>query len=147
MTDHISNQTDSQENQQMGGQQKRYIQEACMGVLDRFMAALNAYDAGAMDATMHFPHLRFAGGQMKVYEAPGSNPMDLFYRLRTEDSWKYSRWDERELIQFNNKKAHYALSYTRYRDDDSVIGVYESLYILTLVEGVWGIQARSSFGP
>ncbi len=143
MTGQISNQM----SEQMNGQHRQQIHLACMNVLDSFMAALNAYDAGAMDATMHFPHLRFAGGQMKVYEAPGSNPMDLFHRLRTEDSWKYSRWDERELIQFNDKKAHYALSYTRYRDDDSVIGVYESLYILTLVEGVWGIQARSSFGP
>ena len=31
--------------------------------------------------------------------------------------------------------------------DGSVIGVYESLYILTKVDGRWGIQARSSFGP
>ncbi|HEY4071999.1 MAG TPA: hypothetical protein VGM52_02730 [Herbaspirillum sp.] len=118
-----------------------------METLDNFMAALNAYDAVAMDATMHFPHLRFAGGQIKIYEAPGSNPMDLFTKLRNEDNWKYSAWDERELIQFNGKKAHYALSYTRYREDDSVIGVYESMYIITLIDGDWRIQVRSSFGP
>jgi len=118
-----------------------------MKTLDDFMAALNAYDAAAMDATMHFPHLRFAGGQMKMYQAPGSNPMDLFTKLRNEDHWKYSTWDQRELIQFNEKKAHYALSYTRYREDGSVIGVYESLYVITLVDGHWGIQIRSSFGP
>jgi hypothetical protein len=123
------------------------IHRACMETLDNFMAALNAYDAAAMEATMHFPHLRFAGGKIKIYEAPGSNPMDLFTKLRSEDNWKYSIWDERELIQFNEKKAHYALSYTRYRDDDSVIGVYESLYIITLIDGNWRIQVRSSFGP
>ena len=123
------------------------IHRACMATLDKFMAALNAYDAPAMDETMHFPHVRFAGGSIKTYDAPGKNPMDLFTRLQTEDRWKYSRWETRELIQSNDKKAHYALSYTRYRDDDSVIGVYESLYVLTRVGDTWGIQMRSSFGP
>jgi hypothetical protein len=126
---------------------KEEIHAACMDVLDRFMSALNQYDADGMDATMHFPHLRLAGGKFTVYESAGCNPMDLFERLRREDNWKYSRWDQRELVQFNDRKVHYALSYTRYRDDDSVIGTYESLYILTLANGQWGIQARSSFGP
>ncbi|CAG2135038.1 nuclear transport factor 2 family protein [Cupriavidus plantarum] len=123
------------------------IEAACRDVLDRFMAALNAHDADAMDACMHFPHVRFAGGNIKVYESAGSNPMDLFQRLRDEDDWRYSTWRERELVQFGGNKAHVALSYTRFRGDGSVIGVYESLYVLTRVEGNWGIQMRSSFGP
>lgn len=127
--------------------ERTIIDVECMKVLDRFMAALNAYDAKAMDATMHFPHVRFAAGTMKVYEEPGNNPMDLFNRLRQEDDWKYSTWRTRELVQFNANKAHYMLSYTRFRSDDSVIGVYESLYALTRHEGRWGIQLRSSFGP
>lgn len=126
---------------------KEEIHVACMDVLDRFMKALNDYDAAAMDSTMHFPHLRLAGGNFKVYESAGSNPMDLFERLKKDDGWKYSRWDHREIAQFNDNKAHYVLSYTRYRDDDTVIGTYESLYILTSSNGEWGIQARSSFGP
>jgi len=54
---------------------------------------------------------------------------------------------KREVIQFNDRKAHVTLSYTRFRADDSVMGTYESLYVLTKVDGRWGIQARSSFGP
>jgi hypothetical protein len=73
--------------------------------------------------------------------------MDLFVRLQAEDGWSYSRWASREVVQHDAAKAHVALSYTRFRADHSVIGVYESLYILTLVDGRWGIQARSSFGP
>lgn len=127
--------------------QKSETYASCMDVLDRFMDALNAYDAAAMDATMHFPHIRFAGGQIKVYDKVGDNPMDLFDRLRAEDDWKYSSWRTRKLVQFSDIKAHIALSYTRFRSDDSVIGVYESLYVLTKVDGTWGIQMRSSFGP
>ena len=111
------------------------------------MDALNAYDAAGMDRCMHFPHPRIADGKVVVYDTPGSNPMDLFDRLKKEDGWSYSRWVKREVIQFNERKAHVALSYTRFRADHSVIGTYDSLYILTKVDGRWGIQARSSFGP
>lgn len=96
---------------------------------------------------MHFPHLRLADGKFKVYQAPGSNPMDLFTKLKNEDDWAFSRWDRRKLIQFNDRKAHFQLSYTRFRTDGSVIGSYDSLYILTFQDERWGIQARSSFGP
>ena len=123
------------------------LHQACMLVLDHFMAGLNRYDAQAMDAAMHFPHVRFAGGQIKTYPKAGDNPMDLFERLKREDDWKYSSWVSRELVQCSDTKAHYALSYTRFRSDDTVIGVYESLYVLTKVEQAWGIQLRSSFGP
>ena len=124
---------------------------ACLATLDRFMAALNAYDAAAMDAAMHFPHIRIAGGKVTVYEKPGSNPMDLFDKLKKEDNWSRSAWNERKIVQRSDGKVHMALTYTRYRADGSIIGVYESLYVLTLNssdrDGRWGIQARSSFGP
>ena len=71
---------------------KDRIHRECMTTLDRFMAALNAWDAAAMDREMHFPHVRLAQGRVSIYEKPGSNPMDLFERLAREDGWKYSRW-------------------------------------------------------
>ena len=126
---------------------KADIEEKCLAVLDRFMAGLNAHDATAMDAAMHFPHVRFAGGTLKIYAEPGNNPMDLFTRLIESDGWSYSRWETTDIVQFSDTKAHCALSYTRFRADGSVIGVYDSLYVLTLIGDRWGIQIRSSFGP
>jgi len=123
------------------------IHEACIACLDRFMAALNAYDAMAMDAQMHFPHVRFAGGKVVVYDKPGSNPMDLFERLRREDGWHHSSWNRRDIVQHSAAKVHMAVNYTRYRANGSVIGDYDSLYILALKDGRWGVQVRSSFGP
>lgn len=41
----------------------------------------------------------------------------------------------------------FMVKYTRFRTDNSVIGVYDSLYVPTLKDGRWGIQMRSSFGP
>jgi hypothetical protein len=127
--------------------QRTQIDEKCREVLDGFMAALNAHDAQAMDQVMHFPHYRVTRSGVAIYPEAGSNPMDLFDRLRREDDWLYSTWRELNLVQFDDFKAHYALSYTRYRKDGTVIGIYESLYVLRLIEGRWGIQIRSSFGP
>lgn len=123
------------------------IEAACDAVLDRFMAALNAHDADAMDAAMHFPHARHAEGRLTVYEAPGSNPMDLFDRLKRQDDWLRSAWTRKTPVQVSTEKAHYVVQYTRFRSDGSEIGTYDSLYTLTLVDGRWGIQMRSSFGP
>ena len=119
---------------------------ACERVLARWMEALNRYDAAAMDELMHFPHARLAPGSVSVYPAPGNNPMDLFDRLRREGGWHHSAWDETRLVQSSPNKAHYAVRYTRYREDGSVIGVYDSLYVFAAIGGHWRIQARSSFG-
>ena len=62
----------------------------------------------------------------------------MFTRLQASDDWKYSTREKRDLVQFSPVKAHYALSYTRFRSDDPVIGVYESLYVLSLAEGSLG---------
>ncbi len=123
------------------------IREACMKCLDRFMAALNAHDAAAMDAEMHFPHVRFAEGKIYVYEKSGSNPMDLFERLKREDGWNHSTWNKRSIVQQSLTKVHMAVNYTRFRSDGTAIGDFDSLYILSLKDGRWGIQLRSSFGP
>jgi hypothetical protein len=119
----------------------------CEDVLTRWMASLNRYDASAMDGLMHFPHVRIAGGVVTVYQQAGNNPMDLFERLRKQDGWHHSAWIETRLVQSSPTKAHYAVRYTRYREDGSVIGVYDSLYVLSLLGGAWKIQSRSSFGP
>ena len=122
-------------------------ESACMACLDRFMEAVNAYDVTAMEREMHFPHARIAADTVVTYDAPGANPLDLFERLRLDDGWHHSRWIAKAIVQGDGRKVHAAVRYTRLRQDGSVIGDYDSLYILTCRHGRWGIQARSSFGP
>ena len=120
---------------------------ACLACLDRWMAALNAYDNAAMDAELHFPHVRFAGGKVAVYGKPGTNPMDLFERLKRDSGWHHSAWNRRDIVQRNDTQVHFAVNYTRYRADGSIIGAFDSIYVVTCEDGHWGIKARSSFAP
>jgi hypothetical protein len=41
--------------------------------------------------------------------------------------------------------VHFRVQFTRYREDGSVVGSYRSFYIITLLDGRWGIQGRSSW--
>ena len=113
-------------------------------MLDNFLAALNAGDQRALLATMHFPHYRLAGVSMRVWDEPDDSYLAGFY-ARAGADWHRTEWDFRRVIAAGEEKVHLDVQFTRYRADNSAIGRYRSLYIVTRRGGVWAIQARSSF--
>ena len=116
--------------------------KAELAVLDRFMMALNAGDEPALLATLHFPHYRLAGGGIRVWDRPGSYIGD--FRARADAGW-HSQWDFRNVIAAGPAKVHLDVQFTRYRADNSVIGSFRSLWIVTESGGCWAVAARSSF--
>ncbi len=117
---------------------------AAMALLDRFMAALNARDQAALAATLHFPHHRLAGGRWQVWARPEDYTMEGFL-ARAGEGWARSGWDFRRVIAAGPAKVHLDVQFTRYRADGSVIGRFRSMWIVACVDGVWGVQGRSSF--
>jgi hypothetical protein len=107
------------------------------------MAALNAGDEPALLATLHFPHYRLAGGGTRVWDQPGSYLGD--FRARAGADWHHSEWDFRNVIAAGPKKVHLDVQFTRYRADNSAIGSFRSLWIVTEYGGRWAVAARSSF--
>jgi hypothetical protein len=61
----------------------REDQERCEELLQRWMVALNSYDAAGMKSLMRFPHMRLAENRVAIYQAD-DNPMDLFTGLRQQ---------------------------------------------------------------
>lgn len=116
---------------------------AAMAVLDRFMAALNAGDEPALLATLHFPHYRLAGSHMRVWERPAAYIGDFLARAGAD--WHHSAWDFRNVIAAGPAKVHLDVQFTRYRADNSPIGRFRSLWIVTESGGCWAVAARSSF--
>lgn len=116
---------------------------AAMAVLDRFMAALNARDEPALLATLHFPHYRLAGGNMRVWDRPAAYLGDFLARAGAD--WHHSAWDFRHVIAAGPAKVHLDVQFTRYRADNSPIGRFRSLWIVTESGGCWAVAARSSF--
>ncbi|MEM7403927.1 MAG: hypothetical protein AAF458_01480 [Pseudomonadota bacterium] len=116
---------------------------AAMAVLDAHMGALNARDADALNATLHFPHYRLASDRLKVWEDGDEYLAD--FRARTTDDWDHSEWDFRDVVAASATKVHLSVQFTRYRSDGSVIGHYRSLWVVTELNGRWAAQLRSSF--
>ncbi len=129
------------------GFDKTEVERAEIQVLDDFMAAFNATDGAAVEATLHFPHFRLASGGMQVLQdgpAYEARLAQVFPTLRSS-GWHHSDWNRRNIVHAGPSKVHIDTQFTRYREDGSVIASYESLYIVTLEDGRWGIKMRSSF--
>lgn len=124
-------------------QSDRSLDAVAMKLLDDYMSGWNKQDLAAWERTFHFPHYRLASGRMSVLEHPGKqDPKRLWQAI---DGWHHSKWDHRRVIHASPDKIHVDTRFTRYRADGSVIGSYESLYILTREDGRWGVKLRSSF--
>jgi len=114
--------------------------------LDDFMSAFNARDPQAHARTFNFPSIRIASGKMVIL-----NKEDFVsaqrYQTEALKEWDHSKWERRNVIHAGADKVHFDTRFTRYRKDGSVIGGYDSIYVVTCEDGHWGIKARSSFAP
>ena len=120
---------------------------AAMAVLDRFMAALNAQDEAGVNEAFNFPHVRFASGKVTTFPARGDFRMETFRARVDADGWAKSAWDKRDVIHAGADKVHFDTQFSRYRADGSRTAAFLSIYIVTRIDGHWGIQGRSSFAP
>jgi len=120
------------------------IKSEVMRLLDDYMNAWNRKDLAAWERTFHFPHYRLASGKMNVLERPGLQDATRIWTSVGTD-WHHSRWDRRRIIHLSADKVHVDTRFTRCRADGSVIGSFESLYIVTKEDGRWGVKMRSSF--
>jgi hypothetical protein len=119
--------------------------DAAMKCLDDFMAAFNARDLAAFEATFNFPSVRLASNKLALIEK-GYHKPDMFDRGALKE-WHHSGWNRRDVIHAGADKVHIDTCFTRYRADGSVLGQFDSVYVVTKEDGHWGIKARSSFAP
>jgi hypothetical protein len=118
-----------------------------MGTLDKFMLEFNKRDLEAVAATLNYPHVRFASGNVVIFEGAKSFVDRPLYETLTDSGWDHSHWLSREVVLSSSNKVHIATAFRRYNESNEPIGTYESLYIVTQKHGRWGIQARSSLAP
>lgn len=127
----------------MNAQSHRTAIDQAMAVLDAHFTALNAHDEVALSATLHFPHYRLASDRLQTWPDPSQYLTDFY--ARTTDDWHHSILDSRDIIAAGPNKVHLNVKFTRYRKDGSPIGEYQSLWVVTCINGRWAAQLRSSF--
>ena len=118
---------------------------AAQGVLDAFMTAFNARDIAGLRGDLQLPQ-RAAGRQGLVIINAGDLKAEMFATGALAE-WDHSAWERREVIHAGPDKVHIDTRFTRYRKDGSVIGGFDSIYVVTRENGHWGVKIRSSFAP
>lgn len=115
--------------------------------MDEFMEAFNARDVRAWSSTLNYPHVRFASNQVRIWNTAEEFARDNVDYPARLGSWHHSRWESMTVIQSGADKVHFAVTFVRYDKEGREVGEFPSLYVLTLTNGHWGVQARSSFAP
>ena len=124
--------------------------DGAMAITEAFLGTFNDRDAPAHAQTLGYPHVRLANGTVRLWDDSdqATRDMEVSMRLLTERvGWDHSRWDHRHVIHERDDKVHLDVQFTRYRADDSVIGVYPAVYVIVRTDNGWRIQCRSSFAP
>lgn len=119
--------------------------DAAIKLLDSFMAAFNARDVEAFEKTFNFPSIRLASGKLVTLNKGDMTPERFTTGALAE--WDHSAWERRKVIHAGEDKVHVDTRFTRYRKDGSVIGGFDSIYVITKENGHWGVKIRSSFAP
>jgi len=118
-----------------------------LATLDRFMHAFNDQDIKAWAATLHYPHVRFASSQVMIYDSAATFQDRSVFPALQATGWHHSLWTSRTITLSSDTKVHIDTEFERRNANNETIGRYRSLYIVTKIEGHWGIQARSSLAP
>ena len=118
-----------------------------MGAMDAFMLGFNARDPQAWAASLNYPHVRFASGGVTVWESAEEFAETRVFETLPRTGWDHSHWLTRDVTLASPGKVHIATLFQRFNSDNEIIGTYQSLYIITNIDGHWGTQARSSLAP
>lgn len=124
-------------------------EEKALQIIDQWTAAFNARDAEAFASYLHYPHVRFANGEVTIVKdsAAMAKSIRLVFAKLEGVAWEHTIMDSKQVIQSSDDKVHITLQATRYAAKGNKIHVFQTLYVVTLKADRWGIQARSSFAP
>jgi hypothetical protein len=115
--------------------------------MNDFMEAFNSKDAKRWSETLNYPHVRLASNNVRVYNSAAEFVKETGDYAKRLAPWDHSKWESMKTVQQGAEKVHFAVVFVRYDAGGKLIGKFPSFYVVTLKDGHWGVQARSSFAP
>ena len=127
----------------MSRESDRPIFEAPEDAYHQFFRADSAKDADGWAAVMSYPHVRVsARGAGLYFDTPAEYAAGASWSAREATGWVRSVGVEPVRVHESADKVHLAGGWTRYNAGDEPILRNRVTYILTRIDGSWGIQAR-----
>ena len=126
----------------------RNAEAAALETVKAYMAAFNTRDQETWAATFNYPHVRVASGDVTVWPSAEAHARTFdFDGFARRFGWDHSAWESIEAVQVADDAVNVALVFSRYDAADRKLSTFNTLYLVTLQDGHWGIRARSSFAP
>lgn len=116
--------------------------KGALNCLDKFAYSFEKEDLIGMDECCHFPHYILSGSQVICWEKPGQLTSDFFSDLKKQGFSK-TVVDYKEVILVSENKIHLKYGYSRMACDGTVMSKHDNVWILTYINGMWGIKVRS----
>ena len=108
-----------------------------------FFRADRAKDGQRWADVMSYPHVRVAAPTGSAwFETPEDYASNASWEAREATGWVLSRGVQPVRLHESADKVHLAGGWTRYNIDDESILSNRVTYVLTRLDGRWGIQAR-----
>ncbi len=81
--------------------------QRAMDAADEYMSSWNARDQEGMAAALNYPHIRIAGGSVRIWETSDDAIVPgLWEYMEESEGWHHSRWDRREVVHAGPDKVH-----------------------------------------
>ena len=96
---------------------------------------------------MHFPHVRLWNNQFSIFNSEEEflKGFDLQTQKLDQEGWTHTVTKDIQAVQSDESKVHLLLLQSRRNKDDIEIENFQTLWIMTKIDGKWGIKFRSSF--
>ncbi len=117
-----------------------------VATVNRYISSLNHLNEEEISKALHFPHFRILpNGEFIHWDTPRT--FFSWFKDRVKgDQWDHTKIDKIDAQSVSAGKYHAIVHFSRYRSDDSLIGKYFSLYIITHDNDMWGIKVGSGTG-
>ena len=113
-----------------------------------FFRSFNTRDAYEFSAALHYPHVRFSWRSDPVILADlEAHALRMSWKPFIAMGWDHTNGLEPEVVHESGDKWHIKGGWTRVDKDDNPILSNRVTYIVTRLEGSWGIQCRYGTDP
>jgi len=117
---------------------------AARAALDGFVQAWNSHDVAVLARAVHYPQVRIADRQVEIWDT--ADEFIAGTEAGRQRTWYQLRIDQMRAVQTTANGVNLVLSYSRLGRDGRVMSQDEGVFLVTLRDGAWKIQARSTFG-
>lgn len=121
------------------------LEQIGLDAVDRFITTWNSRDAEAWAGSLNFPHVRPAPrGPINVAADAQEYISRVDFDKVVATGWDHSEWDYRQVLHTSPRKIHVVGQWSRFTKDNEKLLTNPVVYVVTCLDGHWGVQSRFS---